>query len=202
MFSPMKPQHPQLKWPRHSIRVFRLGVFGFSVSVFCQGFPFGVFVWALRQRLLSGFSVWGVCLGSPSVFSVRVFRLECLSGLSVSVFCQSFPFGVFVWALRQCFLSGLSVWGVCLGSPSVFSVRVFRLGCLFGFSVSVYCHGFPSGWVGPRFGLDRCEKFLPPPGFHHRTFQPVASRYTVYATRPTSFVELSINWTKGPGRSG
>jgi hypothetical protein len=32
--------------------------------------------------------------------------------------------------------------------------------------------------VGPRAGLDVCEKSRPPPGFDHRTVQPVASRYT------------------------
>jgi len=45
-----------------------------------------------------------------------------------------------------------------------------------------HCTG---GWVGPRAGLDRCEKSCPLPGFDHRTIQPVASRYTDYATQPT-----------------
>ena len=39
--------------------------------------------------------------------------------------------------------------------------------------------------MGPRAGLDRCSKSCPPPGFDPRTVQPVASRYTDYATRPT-----------------
>ena len=39
--------------------------------------------------------------------------------------------------------------------------------------------------MGPRAGLDRCGKSLSPPGFDPRTVQPVASRYTDYATRPT-----------------
>ena len=39
-----------------------------------------------------------------------------------------------------------------------------------------HCTG---GWVGPRASLDRCGKSRPPPGFDPRTFQPVASRYTV-----------------------
>jgi len=43
------------------------------------------------------------------------------------------------------------------------------------------------GWVGPRAGLDRCGKFHPPPGFDPRTVQPVVSRYTDYATLPTSY---------------
>ena len=45
-----------------------------------------------------------------------------------------------------------------------------------------HCTG---GCVGPRVGLDRCEKSRPPPGFEPRTVQHVASRYTDYATRPT-----------------
>jgi hypothetical protein len=36
--------------------------------------------------------------------------------------------------------------------------------------------------VGPTAGLDRCGKSCPPPGFDPRTVQPVASRYTDYAT--------------------
>ena len=44
------------------------------------------------------------------------------------------------------------------------------------------------GWVGLRAGLDRCEKSRPPPGFDPRTVQPVGSRYTHYATRPTCVV--------------
>jgi hypothetical protein len=39
--------------------------------------------------------------------------------------------------------------------------------------------------VGPRAGLDRCGKSPPPSGFDPRPVQPVASRYTDYATRPT-----------------
>ena len=35
-------------------------------------------------------------------------------------------------------------------------------------------------WVGPRAGLDGCQKSRPPPGFDPRTVQPVASRYTDY----------------------
>jgi len=45
-----------------------------------------------------------------------------------------------------------------------------------------HCTG---GWVGPRAGLDRCGKSRPHPRFDPRTVQPVASRYTDYATRPT-----------------
>jgi len=45
-------------------------------------------------------------------------------------------------------------------------------------------------WVGPRAGLDRCRKSRPPPpmGFDCQTIQPIASRYTNYATRPTVVV--------------
>jgi hypothetical protein len=39
--------------------------------------------------------------------------------------------------------------------------------------------------VDPRAGMDRCGKSRPPPGFDPRTVQPVASRYTDYATLPT-----------------
>jgi hypothetical protein len=41
--------------------------------------------------------------------------------------------------------------------------------------LGTHCTG---GWVGPRAGLDVCEKSRPPPGFDPRTVQPVASRYT------------------------
>ena len=50
-----------------------------------------------------------------------------------------------------------------------------------------HCTG---GWVGPRAGLDRCGKSCPLPGFDPRTVQPVASRYTDYATQPTQKVDL------------
>ena len=43
--------------------------------------------------------------------------------------------------------------------------------------------------MGPRAGLDRCGKFRPPPGYDPRIFQPVTSRYTDYATRPTSGID-------------
>ena len=45
-----------------------------------------------------------------------------------------------------------------------------------------HCTG---SWVGPRAGLDRRGKSRFPPGFDPRTVQPVTSRYTDYATRPT-----------------
>ena len=40
--------------------------------------------------------------------------------------------------------------------------------------------GGPQGWSG------QVQKISPPPGFDPQTFQPVASRYTDYATRPIS----------------
>ena len=46
-----------------------------------------------------------------------------------------------------------------------------------------HCTG---GWVGSRGRSRQVRKILPPPGFDPRTVQPVASRYTDYATRPTS----------------
>ena len=44
-----------------------------------------------------------------------------------------------------------------------------------------HCTG---GRAGPRSGLDKCGNFRLPPGFDPRTVQPVASRYTDYATGP------------------
>ena len=38
---------------------------------------------------------------------------------------------------------------------------------------------------GPQDRSGQVRKILPPPGFDPRTVQPVASRYTDYATRPT-----------------
>ena len=38
---------------------------------------------------------------------------------------------------------------------------------------------------GPQGRSGQVRKISPPPGFDSRTFQPVASRYTDYATRPT-----------------
>ena len=37
----------------------------------------------------------------------------------------------------------------------------------------------------PQGRSEQVRKILPPPGFNPRTVQPVASRYTYYATRPT-----------------
>jgi hypothetical protein len=42
-----------------------------------------------------------------------------------------------------------------------------------------------AGWALGRSGQVR--KISPPPGFDPRTVQPVASRYTDYATRPTQY---------------
>ena len=39
--------------------------------------------------------------------------------------------------------------------------------------------------VGPQGRSGQVRKISPPPGFDRRTVQPVASRYTNYATRPT-----------------
>jgi len=43
---------------------------------------------------------------------------------------------------------------------------------------------YTGGLVGPRAGLDRCGKSHSLPAFDPRTVQPVASRYTDWATRP------------------
>jgi hypothetical protein len=38
---------------------------------------------------------------------------------------------------------------------------------------------------GPQGRSGQMQKILPPPGLDTQTIQPVASRYTDYATRPT-----------------
>jgi len=43
---------------------------------------------------------------------------------------------------------------------------------------------FTGGWVGPRAGLDGGENLVPT-GIRSRIVQPVVSRYTDWATRPT-----------------
>jgi len=43
------------------------------------------------------------------------------------------------------------------------------------------------GWVDPRAGLDE-RKISSLPGFDPRTVQPVASRYTYWATRPKHYI--------------
>ena len=40
---------------------------------------------------------------------------------------------------------------------------------------------------GPQGRSGQVRKISPPPGFDPRTAQPVASRYTDYATRPNDF---------------
>jgi hypothetical protein len=49
--------------------------------------------------------------------------------------------------------------------------------------------------VARRAGLDMCGKSRPPPGFDPQTVQPVASRYTYYATRPTTAVQTTVEMT-------
>jgi hypothetical protein len=63
-------------------------------------------------------------------------------------------------------------WGGQLHAPAALYLRE-RPG--------THCTG---GWVSPRAGLDE-RKISPPPGFDPRTVQPVVSRYTDWATRPT-----------------
>ena len=59
---------------------------------------------------------------------------------------------------------------------------------------------FPSGKTlyplntrlgGPQGRSGQVRKISPPPGFDPRTVQPVASRYTDYATRTTRFMIIS-----------
>jgi hypothetical protein len=49
--------------------------------------------------------------------------------------------------------------------------------------------------VGPKAGLDVCEKSRPPPGFDSRTVQPVTSRYTdpSYPTHETEGMSLELS---------
>jgi hypothetical protein len=60
-----------------------------------------------------------------------------------------------------------------------------------------HCTG---GQVGPRAGPDRCGNFCSPLGFDPRTVQPVASRYTDYATKPT-YIAGSCTMTHCRGRN-
>jgi len=46
--------------------------------------------------------------------------------------------------------------------------------------------------MGPRTGLDGCEKTRPPPGFEPRTFQPIASHYTDCAIPAQLFICIYI----------
>jgi hypothetical protein len=59
-----------------------------------------------------------------------------------------------------------------------------------------HCTG---GWVGPRAGLDRCGKSRLPPGYDPWTVQPVASRYTDWATRPIRNQCTAVKSTLGCG---
>ena len=51
---------------------------------------------------------------------------------------------------------------------------------------------------GPQVRSGQVRKISPPPGFDPRTVQPVASRYTDWATGPTSLVLRSENSTFYP----
>ena len=55
--------------------------------------------------------------------------------------------------------------------------------------------------MGSRAGLNRCGKSRPPPGFDPLTVQPVASRYTDYATRPkyVPFFSVALRPNAGHG---
>jgi hypothetical protein len=60
------------------------------------------------------------------------------------------------------------------------------------------------GCVDPRAGLDRCGKISLPPGFDHRTVQPVASRYTDLAipaqlASNTRFPLSILDWVSDGG---
>jgi len=53
------------------------------------------------------------------------------------------------------------------------------------------CTHFTGGFVGPRAGLHG-RKISSPPGFDPGPFSPVVSRYTDWATGPTSWISTSI----------
>jgi hypothetical protein len=46
---------------------------------------------------------------------------------------------------------------------------------------------------GPQGRSGQVRKISPPPGFNPRTVQPVASRYTDYASRPTILLSSLYN---------
>jgi hypothetical protein len=48
---------------------------------------------------------------------------------------------------------------------------------------------------GPQGRSGQVRKISHPPGFDSRTVQPVASRYTDYATRPTAFHSDTVRFT-------
>jgi hypothetical protein len=47
---------------------------------------------------------------------------------------------------------------------------------------------------GPQGQSGQVQKISPPPGFDPRTVQPVASRYTDWATRPTEHLYRCFKW--------
>jgi len=52
-------------------------------------------------------------------------------------------------------------------------------------------------WLGgPQGRSAQVRKISPPPGFDPRTVQPIASRYTDWATRPTCNITLTIYQTR------
>jgi hypothetical protein len=54
-----------------------------------------------------------------------------------------------------------------------------------------HCTG---GWVDPQDQSGQVQEILPSLGFHPWTVQPVASRYTDYATRPTYCLGNAANF--------
>jgi len=63
----------------------------------------------------------------------------------------------------------------------------------------IHCTG---GWVGLRAGLDRCGKSRPHRDFFFdpQTVQPVASRYTDYATRPIYWEHVPATLVSNRGK--
>jgi len=48
----------------------------------------------------------------------------------------------------------------------------------------------------PQGQFGQVRKISLPPGFDSQTVQPVASRYSVYATRPTLRIQCIRNWLR------
>ena len=102
---------------------------------------------------------------------------------------------VFFAATTRRFLPLVKPMQVCLRHPMPCQQCCHFWGELYP---GTHCTG---GWVGPRAGLDRCRKSPLPPGFDPRTVQAVASRYTDWATGPTTVrMVLIFNWQKSAGQ--
>ena len=139
-------------------------------------------------------------------FIISLFTAQHVSNVSTSIFRS---LRLFVDLFHVLYCSGYGVvrlgcyagWGTSASA----CIRIMRWGSASRLGRSyprerpgTYCTG---GWVCPRAGMDRCGKSRPPPGFDPRTVQPVASRYTDWATRPTIILFSNRNITAALWRS-